>query len=82
MSPRESGSEMEYESDNRENEMEKEESVFRAIYSYISQEEGEVNFNEGDMVEVIQRSNNGWWLVRTTEGLGWGPSNYLQSVAS
>ena len=42
--------------------------------------DGEVTFREGDEVEVIQRSENGWWLVRTSEELGWGPSNYLQSL--
>lgn len=98
-SPRESGSDMEYESssDSRSgserprrkvsseiksySKMEKSDRVYRAMYTYTSQEEGEVTFNEGDEVEVIQRSDSGWWLVRTSQELGWGPSNYLQSVA-
>ena len=54
---------------------------YRAIYTYNSQDDGEVAFREGDEVEVIQRSENGWWLVRTSEELGWGPSNFLQSLA-
>lgn len=54
---------------------------YRAIYTYNSQDDGEVAFREGDEVEVIQRSDNGWWLVRTSEELGWGPSNFLQSLA-
>ena len=54
---------------------------YRAMYSYNSQDDGEVTFNEGDEVEVIQRSENGWWLVRTSEDVGWGPSNFLQSLA-
>ena len=54
---------------------------YRAMYSYNSQDDGEVAFREGDEVEVIQRSENGWWLVRTSEELGWGPSNFLQSLA-
>jgi len=51
------------------------------MYTYNSQDDGEVAFREGDEVEVIQRSENGWWLVRTSEELGWGPSNFLQSLA-
>ena len=54
---------------------------YRAMYSYNSQEDGEVAFRKGDEVEVIQKSENGWWLVRTSEELGWGPSNFLQSPA-
>ena len=54
---------------------------YRAMYSYNSQDDGEVAFREGDEVEVMQRSENGWWLVRTSEELGWGPSNFLQSLA-
>ena len=54
---------------------------YRAIYAYNSQDDGEVAFREGDEVEVIQRSESGWWLVRTSEKLGWGPSNFLQSLA-
>ena len=54
---------------------------YRAMYTYNSQDDGEVAFREGDEVEVIQRSENGWWLVRTPEKLGWGPSNFLQSLA-
>ena len=54
---------------------------YKAMYTYNSQDEGEVGFREGDEVEVIQRSENGWWLVRTSEELGWGPSNFLQSLA-
>ena len=53
---------------------------YRAMYSYTSAGDGEVALREGDEVEVIQRSENGWWLVRTSEQVGWGPSNYLQSL--
>ena len=54
---------------------------YRAMYTYDSADDGEVAFREGDEVEVIQRSENGWWLVRTSEKVGWGPSNFLQSLA-
>lgn len=74
MSPRESSSEIENE-ENIANSR-----LYRAMHTYISQDDGEVTFNEGDEVEVIQKSENGWWLVRTSEELGWGPSNFLQSL--
>lgn len=62
---------------------EKAELVFRALHPYISQEDGEITFNEGDFVEVVQRGQNGWWLLKSDKaGMGWGPSNYLESVAN
>lgn len=62
---------------------EKSESLFRALYPYISQVDGEITFNIGDVVEVVQRGHNGWWLLKSEKaGLGWGPSNYLESVAN
>ena len=66
----------------RRRQNEKASSLYRAMYTYIAQEEGEVNFNEGDVVEVIERSSNGWYLLNTQHGLGWGPSNFLQSEAN
>ena len=81
-SPRVSRSEFEdhfhYENQEKNNKYPR---FYRAIYTYNSQEDGEVAFREGDEVEVIRRSENGWWLVRTSEELGWGPSNFLQSLA-
>lgn len=54
---------------------------YRATFCYDGEEEeGEIRFSEGDIVEVIQQNENGWWLVRTHEGIGWGPSTYLESL--
>ena len=92
-SQRESGSDMDYEigqdyrsdldspryqvssSQNRKSSL-----LYRAMYAYIAQEDGEATFKEGDLVEVLQRSSNGWYLLSTESGLGWGPSNFLQTV--
>jgi len=78
-SPRESNSEINNESD--QNESTACQRFYRAMYSYDSAGDGEVAFREGDEVEVIQRSENGWWLVRTSEKVGWGPSNFLESLS-
>jgi len=80
-SPKESRSEI---NNNHENQKESStacQRFYRAMYTYDSTDDGEVAFREGDEVEVIQRSENGWWLLRTSETVGWGPSNFLQSPA-
>lgn len=86
LSPRDSISTIDdddYQSSNseRNNGDQSESRVYKAIYTYIAQEDGEVSLIEGDDVEVIEMSENGWWLVRTSEELGWGPSNFLQLTA-
>lgn len=86
LSPRDSLSTVDdddYQSSNseRNNGDQRESKMYKAIYTYIAQEDGEVSLIEGDDVEVIQTSENGWWLVRTSEELGWGPSNFLQLTA-
>ena len=53
---------------------------YQAIYTYISQEKNEISINEGDIVEVLKRCSNGWWLLVSNNQLGWGPSNFLQPV--
>ena len=71
--PLESISEKEQENDSQN-------TRYQAMYTYISQEKNEITINEGDIVEVVKQSSNGWWLLATNNQLGWGPSNYLQPV--
>ncbi|KAI8458623.1 myosin I [Phakopsora pachyrhizi] len=51
-----------------------------AIGAFETEEEGEIGLSKGDVVEVIQEENNGWWLVKNGNKQGWAPSNYLQLV--
>jgi len=53
---------------------------YQAMYSYTSQEKNEITMNEGDIVQVLERNSNGWWLLNANDQLGWGPSNFLQPV--
>lgn len=40
----------------------------------------EAILTEGEVVQVIQTSPNGWWLVSSNHQLGWAPSNFLAPV--
>ena len=73
VTPVESISEKEQENDSQN-------TTYQAIYTYISQEKNEISINEGDIVEVLKRCSNGWWLLSANNQLGWGPSNFLQPV--
>lgn len=40
--------------------------MYRAVRNYTAKKEDEVSVHIGSVVEVLQRSDDGWWLVRYT----------------
>lgn len=50
--------------------------MYKAIYNFQGQE-GELSLTKGEMIDVKQKDDNGWWLcVRESGGEeGWAPSN-------
>ncbi len=42
--------------------------------------EDEISLNKGIWVNVLQKKNDGWWLVQNEKQRGWFPSNYLIEV--
>ncbi|KAI9229440.1 MAG: hypothetical protein DHS80DRAFT_29782 [Piptocephalis tieghemiana] len=53
-----------------------------AMYDYDAEETGEINFKEGQILEVIERNDPGWWKgsLGGGEPIGMFPSNYVQLV--
>lgn len=51
---------------------------YKAIYPFQSQEAGEIAFEKGDLLEIVEKDENGWWLARKDGIEGWVPSNYLE----
>ncbi|XP_026063272.1 NADPH oxidase organizer 1a [Carassius auratus] len=55
------------------------ESVFYvAAKSYRAMNSDELSVEIGSVVEVLQKSDNGWWIVRYNRKAGFVPSMYLQ----
>ncbi|KAF8272860.1 microfilament motor [Lactarius quietus] len=53
--------------------------MYRAKYAFEGQA-GEVSLGKDDLVELVEKDDNGWWLVRKDGAEGWAPSNYLELV--
>ncbi|KAI9316719.1 P-loop containing nucleoside triphosphate hydrolase protein [Dichotomocladium elegans] len=51
---------------------------YKAIYPFQSQEAGEIAFQKDDILEIVEKDENGWWLARKDGKEGWVPSNYLE----
>ena len=48
------------------------------IADYQKQNRSEVSVLAGDIVEVIEKNENGWWFVNMDEEQGWVPASYLE----
>jgi len=53
--------------------------MYRAKYAFEGQP-GEVSLVKDDLVELVEKDENGWWLVKKDGAEGWAPSNYLELV--
>ncbi|KAF9584332.1 class II myosin [Lunasporangiospora selenospora] len=54
--------------------------MYKAIYNFVSEDAGEVSFVKDDVMEILEKDDNGWWLAKKDGKEGWVPSNYLVEV--
>ncbi|MCO5585712.1 hypothetical protein L7F22_039648 [Adiantum nelumboides] len=55
-------------------------SEYKALFDFETEENGEMALVKDELVEVSQKDDNGWWLVKKNGNEGWAPSNYLELV--
>ncbi|KAJ3446153.1 fch and double sh3 domains protein [Anaeramoeba flamelloides] len=67
--------------ENNEDNKEPEENpiFFEAQYSYEKTEEGELSFQEGDSVKILDQDSSGWWKAEIDGIIGFVPSTYFNS---
>lgn len=53
---------------------------YKALFAFETDENGEMALVKDELVEVSQKDDNGWWLVKKNGSEGWAPSNYLELV--
>ncbi|KAI2641055.1 P-loop containing nucleoside triphosphate hydrolase protein [Xylaria nigripes] len=53
----------------------------KVLYDFSSTRENELSIRAGDIVEVVQKENNGWWLAKNSMGQAWVPATYVQEQA-
>lgn len=52
--------------------------LYIAVKSYKATKDDEISVAIGTVVEVLQKSDNGWWLIRYSGKAGYIPTMYLQ----
>ncbi|TFY71324.1 hypothetical protein EVG20_g1674 [Dentipellis fragilis] len=53
--------------------------MYRAKFAFEGQP-GEMSLAKDDLVELVEKDDNGWWLVKKGGTEGWAPNNYLELV--
>ncbi|KAF8587018.1 myosin-1 [Ramaria rubella] len=53
--------------------------MYRAKFDFEGQE-GEMSLKKDDLVELVEKDDNGWWLMKRGREEGWAPNNYLELV--
>ncbi|XP_041829029.1 NADPH oxidase organizer 1-like [Melanotaenia boesemani] len=56
--------------------------LYCAMRSYSSKKDDEVSVPLGSVVEVLRKSDDGWWLIRFNGKAGYIPSMYLQPYSN
>ncbi|KAI5846829.1 myosin IC heavy chain [Tricharina praecox] len=55
----------------------------KAKFDFVGSTSQELSVAFGDVVALLQKNDNGWWLVKRLDSnaQGWAPSEYLEEVA-
>ena len=58
--------------------------VYVAAYEFRPEEEGELYFKRGDLIEVIDKEDSNWWKGKNVSSgnLGLFPATYVQKKAN
>ncbi|KAI1002705.1 Myosin-1 [Podosphaera aphanis] len=55
------------------------ENQYRVLYDFTGQSDTELTLQRDDLITIIQKENNGWWLAVNLAGRqGWAPAAYLK----
>ena len=53
---------------------------YTTVDAYTAEEEDELSFPKGVMVDVLQKSLDGWWLVKHKGRTGLTPATFLKKA--
>ncbi|CAL8365193.1 unnamed protein product [Lota lota] len=54
--------------------------TYRVIGDFNKTSKHEITLQTGDLVEIVEKSTNGWWFCQCDTKLGWAPASYLEPL--
>ncbi|KAM7206724.1 myosin-1 [Rhypophila sp. PSN 637] len=55
--------------------------VAKVLYDFVSDKENELSIRTGELIEIVQKENNGWWLAKQGDQQAWVPAAYVEEQA-
>ncbi|XP_051261015.1 nostrin [Dicentrarchus labrax] len=52
----------------------------KALYSFTPEQEDELNLKEGDLLDIYEKEENGWWFGELNGKTGHFPSTYVEEL--
>ncbi|KAM9846735.1 neutrophil cytosol factor 1 [Aulostomus maculatus] len=53
---------------------------YRVIADFVKTSKHELNLRSGDLVEIVEKNQNGWWFCQCESKHGWVPASYLEPL--
>uniref|UniRef100_A0A8C7YFR2 Neutrophil cytosolic factor 1 n=1 Tax=Oryzias sinensis TaxID=183150 RepID=A0A8C7YFR2_9TELE len=54
--------------------------TYRVIADFEKTSKHELNLQDGDLVEILEKNSNGWWFCQCEAKRGWVPASYLEPL--
>lgn len=54
--------------------------TYRVIDDFTKTSKNELNLHTGDLVEIVEKNQNGWWFCQFEDKHGWVPASYLEPL--
>ncbi|ODV92443.1 hypothetical protein CANCADRAFT_56105 [Tortispora caseinolytica NRRL Y-17796] len=56
----------------------------KALYAFDARSDNEITIAKDEILLLLQKSDNGWWLCKKLDGsaTGWAPTTYLEEVTA
>ncbi|XP_040907347.1 neutrophil cytosol factor 1 [Toxotes jaculatrix] len=54
--------------------------TYRVIADFTKTSKHEISLNTGDLVEIVEKNQNGWWFCQCDSKRGWIPASYLEPL--
>ncbi|XP_076867247.1 neutrophil cytosol factor 1 [Brachyhypopomus gauderio] len=54
--------------------------TYRVIADYSKSSKYELNLKAGDLLDIVEKSSNGWWFCQCDTHRGWAPASYLEPL--
>ncbi|KAL1835956.1 hypothetical protein VTJ49DRAFT_5767 [Mycothermus thermophilus] len=53
----------------------------KVLYDFNGQRDNEMSVKAGQLIEIVQKENNGWWLAKVDTTQAWVPAAYVEEQA-